>query len=153
MPARGFTRRCLLTAGIIGFLPSIGCNDPSDTDAGRDGGVGDGSAKVQGGLTSPVKVTATVGMVADVVREVGGPHVRVSQICGSGVDPHLKKTTRDDVRRMMESSDLIYYAGLMLEGKMSDTLVRMAASKPVIGGDRGVGRVDLAGTGRFCRAL
>jgi manganese/zinc/iron transport system substrate-binding protein len=53
------------------------------------------------------------------------------QICGAGVDPHLYKVTRDDVKTL-NSGDMIFYSGLMLEGKMSDTLIRMARSKPVV---------------------
>ncbi len=79
----------------------------------------------------PVKIVATIGMVADVVREVGGEHVDVSQICGPGVDPHLYKATRDDVASLM-SADMIFYSGLMLEGKMTDTLIKMARSRPVV---------------------
>lgn len=79
----------------------------------------------------PIRAIATVGMVADVVRNVGGTHVEVNQIMGSGVDPHLYKTTRDDVRSIM-GGDIIFYCGLMLEGKMSDTLIKIARRKPVI---------------------
>ena len=79
----------------------------------------------------PMKVVATVGMVADIVRQVGGDNVAVSQICGPGVDPHLYKATRDDVQ-MLSSADVVFYSGLMLEGKMSDTLIKMARSRPVI---------------------
>ncbi len=65
----------------------------------------------------PVAAVATVGMVADLVRQVGGDHVEVTQICGSGVDPHLYMPTRDDVRSIMDA-DVVFYCGLMLEGKM-----------------------------------
>ncbi len=74
---------------------------------------------------------ATVGMVADIVRNVGGDRVKVSQIMGAGVDPHLYKATRDDVQKIMKA-DLVFYSGLMLEGKMSDTLIKVARSKPVV---------------------
>jgi manganese/zinc/iron transport system substrate-binding protein len=73
---------------------------------------------------------ATVGMVADVVRSVGGEHVDVTQIMGSGVDPHLYKATRDDVQAIM-NGDIVFYSGLMLEGKMIDSLIKVARSKPV----------------------
>lgn len=78
----------------------------------------------------PINVVATVGMVADVVRNVGGEHVTVTQIMGSGVDPHLYKATRDDVQSLI-TADVIFYNGLMLEGKMTDTLVKVARNKPV----------------------
>ncbi|MCL4164416.1 UNVERIFIED_CONTAM: hypothetical protein GTU68_057281, partial [Idotea baltica] len=69
-------------------------------------------------------------MVADLVRNVGGEQVDVNQICGSGVDPHLFKATRDDIQSIM-AGDIVFYCGLMLEGKMSDTLVKIARKKPV----------------------
>jgi manganese/zinc/iron transport system substrate-binding protein len=69
-------------------------------------------------------------MVADVVRNVGGEHVEVTQIMGAGVDPHLYKATRDDVA-LIAGGDVVFYSGLMLEGKMIDTLVKISRSKPV----------------------
>lgn len=78
----------------------------------------------------PLQPIATVGMVADIVRNVGGQHVEVTQIMGAGVDPHLYKATRDDVQTIMDG-DAVFYCGLMLEGKMSDTLIKVARNKPV----------------------
>jgi manganese/zinc/iron transport system substrate-binding protein len=78
----------------------------------------------------PIRAIATVGMVADIVRNVGGPHVEVTQIMGAGVDPHLYKATRDDVE-LITTGDVVFYSGLMLEGKMIDTLVKVARTKPV----------------------
>lgn len=79
----------------------------------------------------PIQAVATVGMVADVVRNVGGEHVAVMQLLGPGVDPHLYKPTRDDVQTIL-GGDIVFYSGLMLEGKMADTLVKVARSKPVV---------------------
>ena len=78
-----------------------------------------------------MQIVATVGMVADVVRSVGGPHVDVTSICGPGIDPHLYSASRDDVRNML-SADAIFYCGLMLEGKLQQQLEQMARDKPVI---------------------
>jgi manganese/zinc/iron transport system substrate-binding protein len=81
---------------------------------------------------SGIRVIATVGMVADIVREVGGDRVAVTQPMAAGVDPHLYKATRDDVARMSEA-DMVFYSGLMLEGKMTDSLIKIArGGKPVI---------------------
>jgi len=79
----------------------------------------------------PLQVVATVGMVADLVRNVGGPHVEVTQLMGPGVDPHLYKITRDDVRAIF-GADVIFASGLMLEGKMSHTLEQMSRRRPVV---------------------
>lgn len=74
------------------------------------------------------KVACTTGMVADVVREVGGPHVEILQLMGEGVDPHLYKASPGDVR-ILETADLICYSGLHLEGKLADTLSRLSRRK------------------------
>lgn len=92
------------------------------------------SATTSPSATVPVanskwKVACTTGMVADVIREIGGPHVEVIQLMGEGVDPHLYKASPGDVR-ILESADLICYSGLHLEGKLADTLSRMAERKP-----------------------
>ncbi len=79
------------------------------------------------------KITAvvTTGMVGDLVRNVGGEYVEVIDLIPSGFDPHLYKATRSDVRKL-SSSDIIFYSGLMLEGRMGDTFIKIARQgKPV----------------------
>ena len=70
-------------------------------------------------------------MVADLVREVGGERVTVTQLMGPGVDPHLYAATRDDVRAIL-SADALFYSGLMLEGKMADTFEKVGRTRPAI---------------------
>jgi len=72
----------------------------------------------------PIKVMATTGMVADLVRHVGGEQLKVTQLMGAGVDPHLYKASTADVRQL-KSSDLIFYSGTHLEGKMGDIFERL----------------------------
>ena len=79
----------------------------------------------------PIEIVATVGMVADIVREVGGARVAVSQLMGPGVDPHLYRGSRDDVRSIL-AADMVFYSGLMLEGKLAGMLEKVARKKPVI---------------------
>lgn len=74
---------------------------------------------------------ATTGIVADAARRVLGDRGTVTALMGPGVDPHLYKASEGDVRRLGEA-DLILVNGLHLEGKMSDVLLRMARSRPVI---------------------
>lgn len=78
----------------------------------------------------PIKAVATTGMVADLVRAVGGEQVEVTQLMGSGIDPHLYRATRDDVNTIA-GADIVFYNGLMLEGRMTDTLVKIGRTKPV----------------------
>jgi manganese/zinc/iron transport system substrate-binding protein len=103
---------------VICFAVTIpACNNQPAAKSGPDAG-------------SPIGAVATVGMVGDIIRQVGGRHVNVQQICGPGVDPHLYKPTRDDVQAIL-SADVVFYSGLMLEGKMTDTLIKVARRKPV----------------------
>jgi manganese/zinc/iron transport system substrate-binding protein len=77
------------------------------------------------------KAVATVGMVADLVRQVGGDRVEVEVLMGAGVDPHLYKATAADVTKL-QRAHVIFYNGLVLEGKMQDVLTRLARSKKFV---------------------
>lgn len=70
------------------------------------------------------EVVATVGMVADVVRNIAGEGANVVNLVGEGVDPHLYTPTRRDVV-LLRGADIIFYNGLFLEGRMGDVLRRM----------------------------
>lgn len=105
---------CLMLSGLV-----LGCGQ-NQSQSSQDTG-----------NTGKIQAVATVGMVAELVRNVGGEHVWVTQICGSGVDPHLYKPTRDDVQQIMEA-EIVFYCGLMLEGRMVDTLEKLGRNKPVV---------------------
>jgi len=83
------------------------------------------------GVDRPYRVVTTIGMITDVVREVAAEHAVVEGIIGEGVDPHLYKPTREDVIKLSEA-DLVFYNGLLLEGKMADVLVRTAGQGKVV---------------------
>ena len=77
--------------------------------------------------TKKLKVATTIGMVADLVKQVGGDRVAVDALFGPGVDPHLYKPTASDVTRLSRAG-VIFYSGLMLEGRMGDVFAKMARS-------------------------
>lgn len=66
-------------------------------------------------------------MIADIASNIGGERVTVRALMGPGVDPHLYKPTRSDIE-LMNGADLVFYNGLLLEGKLTDALVRVATS-------------------------
>jgi len=79
----------------------------------------------------PYNITTTVGMITDIVRNVAGEHAVVTGLIGEGIDPHLYKPTRGDVVKLNDAA-IVFYNGLMLEGKMGDVLVSAARKgKPV----------------------
>jgi manganese/zinc/iron transport system substrate-binding protein len=71
-------------------------------------------------------VVTTIGMIRDVVQNVGGEHVRVVGLMGPGVDPHLYKASEGDVRRLFRA-DVIFYGGLHLEARMGEVLEEMGS--------------------------
>ncbi len=107
-----FSVVCMLA---IGLCLALGCTGGNSRDS--NGG--------------KLNVVCTVGMVADIARNVGGDHVEVTQLLGSGVDPHMHSVNRDDVSKLM-SADVVFYCGLMLEGKMGDTLDKLSSSQTVV---------------------
>jgi manganese/zinc/iron transport system substrate-binding protein len=78
----------------------------------------------------PIRVVATTGMVADIVRNVGGERVVVEGLMGPGVDPHLYKASAGDVNRL-QAADIIFYNGLHLEAQMGKVFERMSGTDVV----------------------
>jgi manganese/zinc/iron transport system substrate-binding protein len=93
-----------------------GCKDKAGGKAGADGG--------------KIRCVATTGMVADLVRNVGGEHVEVVALMGPGVDPHLYKASEGDVRKLSEA-DIVFYNGLHLEAKLADILAHLQGKTTV----------------------
>ncbi|MCC5978675.1 MAG: zinc ABC transporter substrate-binding protein [Salinarimonas sp.] len=81
---------------------------------------------------APVRVLATVEMIADVARNVGGDCVQVEALLGPGIDPHYYSATASDVTRLSEA-DLILYVDFALEEQLAAVLERLSARRPTIG--------------------
>ena len=83
--------------------------------------------KKNSGTAGPYKIVATTGMIGDIVYQVAGDRAEIDVLMGPGIDPHLYKPTRSDIARINEAQ-VIFYNGLLLEGKMTDALVRAATA-------------------------
>ncbi|GJM30528.1 MAG: manganese-binding lipoprotein MntA [Cyclobacteriaceae bacterium] len=79
---------------------------------------------------SKLKVITTTTMIADAVANVGGDSLEVTALMGPGVDPHLYKATQGDLKKL-RNADLVFYNGLLLEGKMGEVLEKLGRIKPV----------------------
>ncbi|HSM24694.1 MAG TPA: zinc ABC transporter substrate-binding protein, partial [Anaerolineaceae bacterium] len=79
----------------------------------------------------PIKITTTIGMITDIVRNVGGDRVEVKGLMGPGVDPHLYKASESDVSALQDA-DVIFYNGLHLEAGISGVLERMSDNRKVV---------------------
>ena len=83
---------------------------------------GDGSGEAaDAGSASGGKllVVTTTTHVTDMVKTVAGGRVELVPLMGPGVDPHLYKPSAKDIAALAKA-DLVFYNGLMLEGRMAD---------------------------------
>jgi manganese/zinc/iron transport system substrate-binding protein len=101
-----------ITLIALSALVLAGCGLPDESDDGR------------------LRVVTTTTMITDLVREVGGERIHVEGLMGPGVDPHLYKATSADVTKL-KRAEVIFYNGLLLEGKMEDLFARMAGTKKI----------------------
>lgn len=101
---------------IVILATSTGCDPKAPPDASVD---------------AKFRVVTTIGMITDIVKNVGGNRVEVIGLMGPGVDPHLYKASAGDVQKL-NSASLIFYNGLHLESKMGDVLAKMSGdTKPI----------------------
>ena len=144
MQKKGYCLPCVLTAAAAVAVTALaaaalvtcgeGGGRSAAAAASEAAGAAEATAAAAGGAGArsyPYRISATTGMVADLVRQVAGDRGAVTAIIGEGVDPHLYVPTRSDAAALMEA-DIVFYSGLLLEGKMTDTLIRVARSgRPV----------------------
>ncbi|MCP3774701.1 zinc ABC transporter substrate-binding protein [Paenibacillus sp. MZ04-78.2] len=102
-----------------------------------------GAAK-ENAAPGKVKITATIGMIADIVKQVGGTHVEVTGLMKAGVDPHLYKASQGDLKKL-DRAEIIFYNGLHLEGKMTDVFEKMEKSKPTVAVTKNIPESKLRG--------
>ncbi len=133
-------RQFVLVSLMLAAIVAAGCNASNATN----GGVGTtnhehGPQKIAARYAGPypIEVVCTTGMVADLVRNVGGEHVRVTTLMGAGVDPHLYKSSPADVGHL-NRADMICYSGLHLEGKLTELLERKRHKKPTVAVAEGI---------------
>ncbi|RME57086.1 MAG: manganese transporter [Caldilineae bacterium] len=79
----------------------------------------------------PIQVVTTIGMLTDVVRNIGGDHVMVNGLMGPGVDPHLYRASESDVTKLL-NADMVFYNGLFLEARMEEIFHQMARNRPAV---------------------
>lgn len=78
-----------------------------------------------------LQIVTTTGMIEDAVKNIVGDKADVEALMGPGVDPHLYKATQGDLQKLT-GSNIIFYNGLHLEGKMGEILEKLGHQKPVL---------------------
>ncbi len=77
-----------------------------------------------------LNVVTTTTMITDLVKNIGGDHISLQGLMGSGVDPHLYKASEGDVTKL-SNADIIFYNGLHLEGKLVEVFEKMKNKKTI----------------------
>ena len=114
------------TLAALSLFALAGCGSDTAPPAGQ-GAAAVGSDTVK----TPYSIVTTCGMVTDIVSIVAGDRANVSGLMGENVDPHMYKPTRNDQKTLL-GADVVFYSGLMLEGRMGDTFIGVAPTgKPV----------------------
>ena len=98
--------------------------------------------------TRPIRAVATTGMIADVVRNIGGERVQVTGLMGPGVDPHLYKPSERSVIALADA-DVIFYNGLHLEAGMANVFERMQGNVNTVAVTDGIERSNLSAPPEF----
>ncbi len=109
-------KRLYILCCLIVLLVGIGCDSKEQPDAP---------------VAGKYRVVTTIGMITDIVENVGGDRVEVIGLMGPGVDPHLYKASAGDVQKL-NSARLIFYNGLHLESKMADILAKMSGNTKTV---------------------
>ena len=109
-------QRIYIALCLIVILIGTGCDPKEQPDASTEG---------------KLRVVTTIGMITDIVKNVGGDRVDVIGMMGPGVDPHLYRPTAKDVQRL-SSAHLIFYNGLHLESKTGDVLAKMSGDTKAV---------------------
>ncbi|PWK20674.1 metal ABC transporter solute-binding protein, Zn/Mn family [Xanthomarina spongicola] len=82
------------------------------------------SCKKENQENGKLNIVTTTTMITDLVKNIGGDHINLQGLMGSGVDPHLYKASEGDVTKLV-NADIIFYNGLHLEGKLVEVFEKM----------------------------
>ena len=99
--------------------------------------------------TNKLNVVCTIGMITDIVENVGGDKIDITGIIGEGVDPHLYKPTARDTN-VLKEADIIFYNGLHLEVRITGAVFdKMKDKTKAIAITEGIDRSQLRKTSEF----
>jgi manganese/zinc/iron transport system substrate-binding protein len=87
-------------------------------------------------------IVCTTGMIADAAKNIVGDSIEVTALMGSGVDPHLYKASQSDLSAIV-NSDIVFYNGLHLEGKMTDIFEKFGERQKVVAVSDGIEKSKL----------
>ncbi len=81
-----------------------------------------GPAAGSAGDSGPLPVIATFSILGDMVKNVGGNHIRLTVLAGPGVDTHVYSPTASDAAALADA-EIVFENGLAFEGWLDDLYV------------------------------
>src|ERR1700719_2523629 len=106
------TRRLLLTAGLAAALIAA-------------------PAAAQDAPAARIKAVATISILGDLVRNVGGDRVAVTTLVGPNGDAHVYSPTPGDAKELA-AAKIVFVNGLGLEGWMTRLVTASGTKAPMI---------------------
>jgi zinc/manganese transport system substrate-binding protein len=91
----------------------------------------------------PLPVVASFSILADMVKQVGGPHVEVTSLVGPNSDAHVFDPTPADAKRLA-SAKLVVVNGLGFEGWLNRLVKSSGYKGPVLTASKGVKTIPMA---------
>jgi len=113
---------------LVGGLALAGCAGSADGGAAGD---------TEGVGGDALRVVATTPVVADLVRNIGGDGVAVTQILKPGVDPHDYEPSAADMQAIADAH-LVVKSGVGLEAWLDDTVQAAGYPGEVVDASEGV---------------
>ncbi len=101
-----------------------------------------GGATTESASDGKITAVSTIGMVTDIVENIGGDHVNAIGLMGPGTDPHLYVASAGDVTKLSDA-DVIFYNGLFLESQMEEVLEQLSENKTVVPITKGLDTAQL----------
>lgn len=101
----------LIVLVIAAVITIVGCGD-------------DKKAEEKDAVDQKIEIVTTTGMIADLVKSIGGERVNVTCLIGPGVNPHSYLADEDDQKKITEA-EAVFFNGLNLEAAMNETFQKM----------------------------
>jgi zinc/manganese transport system substrate-binding protein len=96
--------------------------------------------------TTKIKAVATISILGDLVRNVGGDRLEVSTLVGSNGDAHVYSPTPDDARKLA-AAKIVFVNGLGLEGWMTRLVTASGTKAPMVVVTKGIAPRRMAAEG------
>ena len=93
--------------------------------------------------SEPLPVVTSFSILADMVNQVGGPHVTVTSLVGPDSDAHVFDPTPADAKRLA-AAKLVVVNGFGFEGWMSRLVKSSGYKGPVVTATKGVKSIPMA---------